>query len=218
VAGAAISIVPGAGNTTGAGGALTLTGGAGGSSSALGGATTLSGGTGGASNGGGGLCTVSGGAGAGTGTGGQVQINGGISASGTGGAVTIQTGNAAVTPVVTVQPNGFTRFGSGTASSTVHINGSFAAKVTSINTDTTADATTTVYVADASGGVVTVTLPLAANNPDRQYSIKKTDSSGNVVNVTASGADLIDGLATQAVSFQYESITVASDGTNWWII
>jgi hypothetical protein len=218
VAGASLTLTPGTGNTTGAGGALALNGGTGGASSGTGGAASLTAGTGGAANGGGGLCSVSGGAASGSGTGGSLNLNGGTSPTGTGGAVVIQTGNAAVAQAVKVQPDGLTRIGTGTATSTLHVNGSLATKTTTITGDTTADVTTAIYLADATGGAITITLPLASTCQDRVYSVKKTDTSGNVVTIAAAGADTIDGQPTQAVSFAYESLTIVSDGANWWIV
>lgn len=92
-------------------------------------------------------------------------------------------------------------------------------------------AKTTAYIAttsdhtilcDASAGAFTVTLPSAIS----AYSagsglvlyIKKIDSSANVITVDADAAELIDGTATQTLSFQNEAIAVQSDGSAWWII
>lgn len=82
-AGAALSLVGGAGNTSGAGGAVSLLGGAGGATG-VGGALVLTAGTGGATSGSGGAITLTPGSGsAAASAGGNIQINMGL--PGTGG-------------------------------------------------------------------------------------------------------------------------------------
>ena len=75
-----------------------------------------------------------------------------------------------------------------------------------------------VLLADASGGAVTVTLPAAADVPGRHFTIKKTDGTGNTVTIDGAGAETIDGAATQVISTQYTALTIASDGSTWWVI
>lgn len=69
---------------------------------------------------------------------------------------------------------------------------------------------------DASASAVTITLPLAREQIAREYTVKKTDSSVNAVTLAANGNDVIDGDATQALSAQYDSITVKSNGIDTW--
>lgn len=71
---------------------------------------------------------------------------------------------------------------------------------------------------DASGGAVTITLKTAASMSGREVWIKKTDSSGNAVTIDANGSETIDDSTTVSVTTQYESVTMYSDGTEWWII
>jgi hypothetical protein len=75
-----------------------------------------------------------------------------------------------------------------------------------------------VLLADASGGAVTVALPAAADATGRQFTIKKIDVAANAVTIDPDGAELIDGATTYVINAQYTSRTVASDGTQWWII
>lgn len=81
-------------------------------------------------------------------------------------------------------------------------------------TYTVADTVDTI-LADATGGAFTITLPNAANV--ERVTVKKTDASANVVTVDG-GTATIDGNVTQAISFQYESFTFASDGTNYFLV
>lgn len=90
-----------------------------------------------------------------------------------------------------------------------------------IVTETSAYTVTTddeVIIADATGGAFAVTLLAASGRAGRVFWIKKSDSSANAVTVTAAGSDKIDGAATYALSAQYDSIGIISDGTNWQII
>ena len=71
---------------------------------------------------------------------------------------------------------------------------------------------------DATTGQVTVTLPPPAsvfpiNTP---FEIKKIDASANAVIVAS--ASNIDGIPSYAISAQYDSIIVFSDGTTYWIL
>lgn len=71
---------------------------------------------------------------------------------------------------------------------------------------------------DCTGGAITTTLPTAVNIPGKVYNIKKIDSTVNAVTIDGNGAETIDGAATQVISFQYDSLTIQSDGANWYII
>lgn len=70
----------------------------------------------------------------------------------------------------------------------------------------------------ASGGAITLTLPAAASWTGHEINCKKTDSTANVVTIDGNSAETIDGAATRALKTQYESITLISDGSNWWIV
>jgi hypothetical protein len=72
--------------------------------------------------------------------------------------------------------------------------------------------------ADASGGAFDVNLPSAAAvGRGWRITVKKIDVSVNTVTLKPSGAETIDGAATEGISNRYFSITLISDGTNWLI-
>jgi len=71
---------------------------------------------------------------------------------------------------------------------------------------------------NCSSGAITANLPTAVGITGRIYNIKKTDSSTNAVTVTPAGAETIDASASVTISFQNETWTVQSDGTNWVLI
>ena len=92
-----------------------------------------------------------------------------------------------------------------------------------LQTDTVAGAVTLTdaygtVLGDATGGAFAVTLPPAAELPGWTFRVKKVDASANAVTVTASGTDRIDGAATFPLAVQYQSVTVQSDGSAWWVL
>jgi hypothetical protein len=72
-----------------------------------------------------------------------------------------------------------------------------------------------VVLADASAGAITVTLPTPTAGA--VINVKKIDSSANAVTIDGAGAT-IDGQASIQITTQYESYTLVSDGSNWYII
>jgi hypothetical protein len=89
---------------------------------------------------------------------------------------------------------------------------------TSLTTTSTSSdyiASTGEYVlADASGGPLTVTLP--APEADATVAVKKTDASENDVTVSTPSGN-IDAQASEQLIQQGESLTLLSDGTDWYI-
>lgn len=82
----------------------------------------------------------------------------------------------------------------------------------------TTDESLSVLLADASGGAVTVDLPAPGPYADKWLTVKKTDATGNAVILNPGLGVLIDGAGTQAIAYQYDAITLVSDGTNWAIL
>ena len=73
------------------------------------------------------------------------------------------------------------------------------------------------YTVDASSGAITVTLPPVDQANFALLWVKKIDSSGNFVTIQGdSGQTVEDG--TVVLTKQYTSVTLISDGTQWWII
>lgn len=75
-----------------------------------------------------------------------------------------------------------------------------------------------VIAADATSASFAVTLPTAVGITGKIYTIKKIDSSVNTVTVATTSAQTIDGAASEVLSYQYDGITVQSNGANWFII
>lgn len=86
-----------------------------------------------------------------------------------------------------------------------------------INSSETIDDSTTVYICDASGGTITLTLTEPLENSNRLIIVKKMDDSSNKVTIDA-GSSTIDGSQTYDLTTQYQSVVLICDGSEWWII
>jgi len=87
-----------------------------------------------------------------------------------------------------------------------------------ITGDTTVTTSNEVVFVNASSGEVDVTLYAASSNGGRKLIIKKTDSSGNAVNILRTSSETIDGATSIILYHQNESITLVSDNSNWFIV
>lgn len=74
-----------------------------------------------------------------------------------------------------------------------------------------------VILCNAAGAGFTVNLPSAALSTGKQFTLKKIDTTFNVVTIDPFGAETIDDLATTTLNTEDESIIVVSDGLNWKI-
>ena len=70
----------------------------------------------------------------------------------------------------------------------------------------------------ASSVNVTITLPAAAGCSGRIYNIKKLDATVYTVIIDGNSSETIDGALTYSLTSQYESISIQSNGTAWYII
>ena len=136
------------------------------------------------------------------------------------GANTVVLGNDSI---VTTVLKGSVGIGTTAPSSKLEVNGAIAtAVVTIINTDSpyTPTSSDSVILVNAGGGAVTVTLPAASTCKGRMYTIKKTDSTANVVTISRSGSDYIDAstITSIGLSDQSKYFTVISNGVDAWFI
>lgn len=126
--------------------------------------------------------------------------------------------NSSGSALVAIDGMGKVGVGQSPPHSQLHVQGSFATAITTKTaayTLTTNDAT---VLANANGGEVALILPTAAGIAGRCYTIKKIDSSGNVVVVSTTSSQTIDGGVNITLSVQWKYITVTSDGADWFII
>ena len=75
-----------------------------------------------------------------------------------------------------------------------------------------------LLLCDCSSGAITVDLLTAVGKAGRVLTIKKTDTSANVVTVDPAGAQTIEGETTGEITLSGESWTLVSDGTNWRLV
>jgi len=77
-------------------------------------------------------------------------------------------------------------------------------------------------LANAAGNAITITLPSAVSFPGIIHTIKKVDSTANIVSIASVSNQTIDGTnATSSpiqINVQYLTLTLVSDGSNWNII
>jgi len=72
-------------------------------------------------------------------------------------------------------------------------------------------------ICDATAGAITLTLPPAALVAGRIYVFKRINAGANTVTVDAYASETIDGAATHVLPPQWNSITIISNGTAWFI-
>lgn len=96
------------------------------------------------------------------------------------------------------------------------LGGSISLENSQITSDYTATTVDSVLTCDASTANITVTLPSPSDG--LTYSIKKIDTSANIVTILATGGALIDGVASIDIETDGDCYTILSDGTNWYII
>jgi len=72
-----------------------------------------------------------------------------------------------------------------------------------------------IILVDASAGPVIATLFKSIGNGGKKICIKKIDSSTNLVTVVAASGETIDGLASESLVAENDSIDLVSDNENW---
>jgi len=117
---------------------------------------------------------------------------------------------------VTIQNGGDVGIGTTLPVSTLDINGSVGYKVTTITSATTLDNTHNIVLSNT--GPYTVTLPAAASNTGRVYSIKNIDSDCDDITIDGNSTETIDGSATYVLDSYNNVVRIISDGSNWFII
>lgn len=75
-----------------------------------------------------------------------------------------------------------------------------------------------VILANCAAGGVILQLPPAASAIGQAFFFKKIDATANPMTIQADGSELIDGLNAQVTTTQWESFTVVSDGSQYYIL
>lgn len=113
--------------------------------------------------------------------------------------------------------------GTGAASASTFLNGAGAwsslnLAVTTVTAAYTAMGMDAVILGNATTAAFSVTLPTAVGVTGKTYTLKKTDASANAVMFATTLSQTIDGGATAVLSYQNNTLTVVSDGSNWQVI
>ena len=98
------------------------------------------------------------------------------------------------------------------------INGNIVYHSVTVKRDYVPLPTDDVILADATGGNITVTFdsPSAYAAMLAPFWVKKIDSSVNDVSVVITGDE--SGAAALTLSVQFQSVTVFTYGSSWWIL
>lgn len=75
-----------------------------------------------------------------------------------------------------------------------------------------------VVTGDTTGGAFSITLPKAALHSGRLLVIKRINAGANNLTIDGDGAETIDGAATVALTTQWETRTLTSNGTAWLVL
>jgi hypothetical protein len=129
----------------------------------------------------------------------------------------IGSGAASSGAFTTLTTSGNVGIGSTAPKSQLDVAGPIATAFRSVSSNTTLGATDSVVTVSASSSNITLTLPTAVNITGRQYVIKKTDSSTNTVILDGNASETIDGSLTYTLRSQWDTVAIASDGSNWMI-
>jgi len=78
----------------------------------------------------------------------------------------------------------------------------------------------TLYLADSSSSSLTLTLATSSLDVGKEVIIKDStgSSSVNSITVQTENSETIDGQSSFTISSNYTSISIVSDGSNWFII
>lgn len=73
------------------------------------------------------------------------------------------------------------------------------------------------YILATSGSAFAITLPTAVGNAGKAIVIKKVSNDFNVITVSTTSSQTVDGVVGTTVNTQYECLEVTSDGANWQV-
>lgn len=83
----------------------------------------------------------------------------------------------------------------------------------------TATLTDDIIKGDTELGAFTITLPAAATALGKIYTFIRTGAGANALTIDGAGSEKIDGAETNnTMDAEFDSLTIISDGTEWFII
>jgi len=75
-----------------------------------------------------------------------------------------------------------------------------------------------VVLGASTAALITVNLPTALSAKHRVITFVTTVATGGGIEIFANGAETINGVTNQNIYNQYDSLTIVSNGTAWYII
>lgn len=97
-------------------------------------------------------------------------------------------------------------------------NPAYVSPITSVTTNTTLTVSNDMVLANANSAPIVITLPNATTiGNGREFTIKKIDSTSNVVAISGVSAQTIDGSVVVSISTQWQSYTIKSFSGAWYI-
>ena len=92
--------------------------------------------------------------------------------------------------------------------------------IRNVTSDITLTVLDTTIIADATTNDMVITLPSAIDKKGHYYIIKKVDTSVHTITIRPDPTlpnEKIDNESKYVITYRYDSITVISDGTKWWM-
>jgi hypothetical protein len=107
----------------------------------------------------------------------------------------------------------------GSANSTVQVEGSLAMTIKTITGNYTATSADNTILANTTTAAISITLPAAGSITGRIYTIKKIGTGGIDNQLTINpGGGTIDGGASYTIYNDWTYVTLQTDGSNWYVI
>lgn len=137
-------------------------------------------------------------------------------------SISFQTTSAlAMSEKMRLSASGSLGIGTSTPNSTLTVNGSYQGALSaSVTANTSLDINYQDVTVDASAGPVTITYPICgAPLVGRRYTVKKIDSSTNVVTLSRSASpNTFDGAVSDTLPVQYQSKTYECNSASLWAL
>ncbi len=89
--------------------------------------------------------------------------------------------------------------------------------VTTVASSTSVGSNNHIILINAASGAITLTLPDASTVTNREFKFKKIDSTANIITISGSSSQTIDGELDKEITTQYEAFIVVSNGSNWFV-
>jgi len=110
--------------------------------------------------------------------------------------------------------------GNATLGGNLNVSGAQVVNRTAATTTYSVTATDYYIGCNTNGGAFTVTLPATSGLEGRILCIKdeQGEAGTNTLTLSCSNAETLDGQTTRVINTNYSSLTMVSDGSNWFII